>query len=63
MKQFAVLVEPWGVYVKSWTFFIRQGGATQEWGRNWVRISAKDIASARAKGERRRKRLKAGAHS
>lgn len=63
MKQFAVLVRPWGVYVKSWSFFIRQNGLTQAWGRDWVMIPAKDIEAARATGERRRKRLKGAAHS
>lgn len=52
MTKFAVLIEPWAVYVKEWDFFIQQGGRRQKWGKKWRPIMARDIESARLKGLR-----------
>jgi hypothetical protein len=52
MQKFAVLIEPWSVYVKEWSFFLEQGGRRQKWGRRWRPIMARDIESARRKGYR-----------
>ena len=52
MQKFAVLVEPWGVYVKEWSFFLEQGGRRQKWGRRWKPIMARDLESARRKGQK-----------
>lgn len=54
MKKFAVLVQPWAVYVKDWLFYVDQGGLRECWGRGWRPILARDIESARRKGERLR---------
>lgn len=52
MKKFAVLIKSWGVYVKDWDFYVSQGGLKQSWGKNWRKIEARDIESARRKGTR-----------
>lgn len=51
MKSFAVLIEPWAVYVKDWDFFVSQGGETAEWGKSWCKMQAKDLDDARRKGQ------------
>ncbi len=52
MTKFAVLIQPWGVYVKVWWFFKQQGGTRKKWGRNWRPVMARDIESARRKGKK-----------
>ena len=49
----AVLIKPWGVYVKDWSFYVEQGGLRLPWGKAWVAIMARDLESARRKGYRR----------
>jgi hypothetical protein len=50
MKKFAVLIRPWAVYAKEWSFFVEQGGLRDSWGKEWVPIMARDLESARRKG-------------
>lgn len=49
-----VLIKPWAVYVKDAAFFVKQGGLSQPWGRNWRGVHATDIEDARRYGERLR---------
>ena len=52
MTRFAVLVEPSAVFVKDWAYFLSQGGRRLAWGRRWRPILARDIESARRKGQK-----------
>lgn len=52
MRKFAVLIQPWAVYVKDWDFYVSQGGLHKPWGKQWRPIMARDIESARRKGLR-----------
>ena len=52
MSKFAILIKPHGVYVKEWTFFVKQGGTKEDWGKNWKQVEARDIEAARRKGLR-----------
>lgn len=56
MRKFAVLVKPFGVYVKEWEFFVKQGGLNDGWGKAWRPIKATSIEDARSRGERLRDR-------
>lgn len=51
MSKFAVLVKSWSISVKSWYFFVDQGGTTQPWGKGWRQVEAHDLEAARKKGE------------
>ena len=59
MTKFAVLIEPWAIYVKEWDFFVEQGGMRQKWGKHWRPIMARSIEDARLKGLRIRDGKKA----
>ena len=53
-----VLINEAGVYVKEVNFFKEQGGLTNEWGRKWEPIDAKNLHDARRVGiELRRSRF------
>lgn len=48
---YMVLVGPTGaVFVKALDFFRSQGGLREDWGRNWVPVTATSIEDARQKG-------------
>lgn len=47
--KYAVLVKPWGVYVKGWDFFVMQGGLVDSWGNEWRPVFANSIEAARRK--------------
>lgn len=55
LNAYAVLVRKWGVYLKDWEFFVKQGGLVAEWGREWLTVHAENEEEARAEGERLRK--------
>lgn len=50
MTGYYILVEPWAVFVKEESFFISQGGLTQDWGKRWKRVEADGIEAARKIG-------------
>ena len=52
MTNFMVLIQPWAVYVKDRAFFEEQGGFRDSWGKSWRPVKARDIESARRKGQR-----------
>ncbi len=52
MKDYMVLIEPWGVYVKERSFFVEQGGLRDSWGKSWRRVRASSIEAARNKGKK-----------
>lgn len=54
MSKFAVLIQPWSISVKSWYFFVDQGGTKLPWGKEWKLIEAHDMEAARRKGRRAR---------
>ncbi len=39
------------VFVKESAFFAKQGGLKQDWGRNWISITANSIEDARLRGD------------
>lgn len=51
MSKFAVLIKPWSISVKSWYFFVDQGGTAQPWGKGWRQVEAHDMEAARRRGE------------
>ena len=51
MSKFAILIKPWGVFVKAWRLFIEQGGLKRPWGKEWRTVDAHDIKAARRKGK------------
>lgn len=63
MSKFAILIKPFGVYVKAWGFFVEQGGTTGEWGRSWTQVEARDIEAARRKGLKMRDAPKRKRHN
>lgn len=51
MKKFMLLCGPSGhVFVKTWEFFVVQGGDREAWGRHWVEVEAESIEQARRIG-------------
>ena len=52
VKDYMVLIQPFGVYVKERSFFIQQGGLRQPWGKAWRRVRASSIEAARNKGKK-----------
>jgi hypothetical protein len=52
MKKYMVLIQPWGVYVKDYDFFVEQGGLKDPWGKHWRLVRASSIEAARNKGKR-----------
>jgi len=52
MNDYMVLIQPFGVYVKERSFFLEQGGRSDNWGRNWRRVRASSIEAARNKGKK-----------
>ena len=52
MKKYAVLIQPWGVGVKEWWYYVEQGGLRQKWGKHWRGIFATSIEDARIRGFR-----------
>jgi hypothetical protein len=52
MKNYMVLIQPWGVYVKERSFFVEQGGLRDLWGRAWRPVKASSIEAARNKGRK-----------
>lgn len=54
-KEFFLLINENGVYVKDGDFFRYQKGDTQDWGKNWERIEADSLHTARDIGIKKRR--------
>lgn len=56
MKSYMLNLANYSVGVKTEEFFREQNGHKQSWGRNWVRVEAKNMFEARCMGVEMRKK-------
>jgi hypothetical protein len=57
-KVFFVLCHNGIVYVKEEAFFVSQGGLTEDWGKDWIKVKAFDMEEARDRGRALKKKTR-----